>query len=166
MLLICSWPWVRSRPLAQRSWGHSDSRCGSATLCPLNFSVKILLKHMHCEMTGRYRRNRSILACGLLQTSCLQIFFKAPEDRTISPHLCTEFMVHSMPSLTGNQIFSARNFGFQINNTRSKGEWRLKKKGSLCSFWDLSFLTGSNPCPLQWKHGVLSLGCQGSPEIF
>lgn len=83
-------------------------------------SVKV--KHMHCDVTGRYRRNRSILACGLLQTSCLQIFFKAPEDRTISPYLCTEFMIHSMPSLMGNQIFSTRNFGYQINNTRSKGE--------------------------------------------
>lgn len=96
---------------------------GCHTLSPeLHSKNSIKVKHMHCEMTGRYRKDQSIPVCGLLQTSCLQIFFKAPEDRTVSPHLCTVFMIHSLPSLMGNQLFSTRNFGYRINNTRSKGE--------------------------------------------
>ena len=33
-----------------------------------------------------------------------------------------------------------------------------------CSVWDSWFPDqGSNPCPLQWKHGVWAVDCQGNP---
>ena len=33
-----------------------------------------------------------------------------------------------------------------------------------CSIQDTSFLTGSNPCPRQWKCRILSSGLPGSPK--